>query len=122
MLRQTIAALWHLHPRPSQPPGDGLVMNFVADLRIAARLLRRSPTYTIASILTLGLAIGATAAIFSVIEPVLLQPLPYPDPGHLAFVWERDPDGSRDNVGFATLKDLITGSKTIETAAAVGDW
>jgi hypothetical protein len=73
-------------------------------------------------VITLGLAIGATTAIFSVIEPVLLRPLPYPRPERLAFVWERGRDGSRDNVGYATFRDFMSESKTIEYAAAIGDW
>ncbi|MDQ2767545.1 MAG: ABC transporter permease, partial [Gemmatimonadota bacterium] len=120
MLLETTSALWHLHARPR--PESHLVRGVLADLRIAGRLLRRSPGFTFASVLTLGLAIGATTAIFSVIEPVLLRPLPYPDAEKLALVWERDADGSRDNVGFATFRDLVTQSRTLERAAAIGDW
>jgi putative ABC transport system permease protein len=117
---ETISALWNLHARPQS--GDSLVMTFIGDLRIAARLLRRAPAFTVVSVITLGLAIGATTAIFSVIEPVLLRPLPYPRPERLAFVWERGRDGSRDNVGYATFRDFMSESKTIEYAAAIGDW
>jgi putative ABC transport system permease protein len=120
MLGETLSALWHLHARPR--PSARIVRSFLADLRIAARLLRRSPAFAFVSVLTLGLAIGATTAIFSVIEPVLLRPLPYPDPGKLVLVWERNSDGSRDNVGFATYRDLVAQSRTLERAAAIGDW
>ena len=98
------------------------MMTFLADLRIAARLLRRSPAFTAVSVLTLGLAIGATTAIYSVIEPVLLRTLPYPSPERLVFVWERDRDGGRDNVGYLTFRDFVNESKTIESAAAIGSW
>lgn len=120
ILRQTMSALWNLHAR--RRPGDNLVMTFLADLRIAARLLRRSPAFTAVSVLTLGLAIGATTAIYSVIEPVLLRTLPYPSPERLVFVWERDRDGGRDNVGYLTFRDFVNESKTIESAAAIGSW
>ena len=120
MLGETLSALWNLHTRPQQ--GDGTMTTFLADLRIAARLLRRSPGFTIVSILTLGLAIGATTAIFSVIEPVLLRPLPYSNASHLVFVWERGRDGTRDNVGYATFRDVVNESKSIEYAAAIGSW
>ena len=120
MLRETISALWHLHARP-YPRGD-LVRSVLADLRVAARLLRRSPAFTFVSVLTLGLAIGATTAIFSVIEPVLLKPLPYPDAERLVMVWERNANGTRDNVGFATFRDLVAQSRTIERAAVMGEW
>ncbi|MGH7635493.1 MAG: ABC transporter permease, partial [Gemmatimonadaceae bacterium] len=120
MLAETISALWHLHRRPRVI--DGVLHAFLSDLRIAARLLLRSPGFAIASVLTLGLAIGATTAIFSVVEPVLIRSLPYPDAGRLVLVWERDRDGGRDNLGFATFRDLVAQSSTLERAAAIGDW
>ena len=53
------------------------------EIRYAARRLVRSPSFTLASILTLALAIGATASIFAVVHRVVLNPLPYPDSGKL---------------------------------------
>jgi putative ABC transport system permease protein len=120
MLGETISALWHLHARPRA--NAHLLSSFVADLRIAARLLLRSPAFACVSVLTLGLAIGASTAIFSVIEPVLLRPLPYPDADRLALVWERDADGSRDNLGFPTFRDIVAQSRTLERAAVYTDW
>ena len=120
MLFETLSALWHLHARPRA--SSPFLISVMSDLRIAARLLRRAPGFTFASVLTLGLAIGATTAIFSVIEPVLLRPLPYPAADKVALVWERNADGTRDNVGFATFRDLVSRSRTIERAAAIGNW
>jgi putative ABC transport system permease protein len=59
------------------------------DIRYALRRLAHSPGFTVASIVTLALGIGATTAIFSVVDAVLLRPLTFQDPSRLAVVWER---------------------------------
>ena len=59
------------------------------DLRYAARILRKSPSFTVAVVLTLALSIGANTAIFSVVSGVLLRPLPFRDPGRVMMLEDR---------------------------------
>ncbi len=58
------------------------------DLRFGLRLLRRRPAFTLAALLALTLGIGATTAVFTLLDRVVLRPLPYPEPDRLAMVWE----------------------------------
>ncbi|NIP59689.1 MAG: hypothetical protein GWM92_15365, partial [Gemmatimonadetes bacterium] len=72
--------------------GGGGIAGWRADLRGAFRRLRRDPAFAGLVVLTLAVGIGANTAIFSVVQGVLLRPLPYPDADRLVHLWETNPE------------------------------
>ncbi len=90
------------------------------DLHYALRQLRRSPGFALAAILTLALGIGASTAIFSVADAVLLRPLPYPDPQRIMRVWEQAPDGHRMNLAQPNFEDFRAQNHSFVSLAEYG--
>jgi putative ABC transport system permease protein len=90
------------------------------DLRFAARMLRKSPGFTFVAILTLALGIGASTSIFSVVDAVLLRPLPYPNPQQIVRVWEQAPDGHRMNLSDPNFEDFLARNNTFASLAVYG--
>ena len=92
LLARYMAAQRQAHlPSPITPgaPRGHLFSDLWQDLRYAARTFRKRPGFTIAAVLTLALGVGSNAAIFTVINAVLLRPLPFPNSGQLMAVYSR---------------------------------
>ena len=119
--RESFMALRHFG-RLTLPHRENPVRSFIADVRYGLRVLRRTPSFAVVCIVTLALAIGPTAAILSVVDPLLFRPLPYGRPDHLAFIWDRGGNGSPINTGYSTIEDVRTRSTTLSSVAAVARW
>src|SRR5580658_5444559 len=84
------------------------VENLFQDLRFAVRMLLRSPGFAVIAIATMALGVGATTAIYSVIDATLLHPLPYPNPSELVHIEANLPGVGAHDVGLSIpeLRDL----------------
>ena len=80
-------------------------MSLTQDARFGLRKLMRMPGYTAIAVATIGIAIGATTAIFSIVDNVLLRPLPYADPSQLMFIESTSPDGKPMDMSPPDLDD-----------------
>src|SRR5205823_9513285 len=67
--------------------GPAALANLIQDLRFGIRMLRRNPLFAGAAVITLGLGLGATLAVFNVVNGVLLRPLPSRDPERINIIW-----------------------------------
>ena len=90
------------------------------DFRFGVRMLMKNPGVSLVAIVTLALGIGANAAIFSVVNTVLLRPLPYKDPERLIALWERVPTHGQWRVSPANFFDWKKQSTSFEGMAAYG--
>ncbi len=94
------------------------------DLHYAIRMLRRSPGFTTIAVLTLALGVGANTAVFSLVNTVLLRPLPYPESERLVQMWSTNPNADRWGIwtAYPRFVDWRRQSTSFEEMAAVRTW
>jgi hypothetical protein len=88
-------------------------------IKHAIRSLLKSPGFALACIITLALGIGANTAIFSLVNAVLLRPLPYKDPSSLVMLWQRPPTGGMNDISAADFQDWRDRNHSFEQMAAI---
>src|SRR5262245_24859799 len=97
--------------------GVNILEHALRDLKYAGRMVRKNLAFSMSAILTLGLGIGACTAIFTLVNGVLLRPLPYSDPDSLVQIFELSEKGNRMNVPEANFVDWKQGSRSFEDMA-----
>ena len=97
------------------------MFDLMRDVRYAARRLTRTPVFTLATLLMLALGIGANTAIFSIVNTVLLKPLPYSEPDRLVGLWQTAPGVNIESLN-ASIADYITYREESKTLADVAIW
>lgn len=92
------------------------------DLRYGVRVLLKKPGFVLVAVITLALGIGASTAIFSAVNPILFEPLPYPNADRVAMVWDYGNNGARLYVTFGTYREVVERNRSFESTAAMRPW
>ena len=122
--RRALQECGNLHAAKEQVRAFGWENTFrtlLADLRFAGRQLRRNPGFTAISVITLGLGVGASTAIFSAIDPILFKPLPYPHSSRIMMIWNTWQD-ARSEIAFGTYLELSQRSHSFQSTAIFEPW
>ena len=102
--------------------GVQMVESLLQDLRHGANNMLRTPGFTAITVLTLALGIGATTAIFSAVNPILFESLPYPHAGRIMMIRDYGTDGLRSRVAFHTYRELAERSRSFEAITVTKLW
>jgi len=98
-------------------PGAFRLIEILQDLKFGSRTLLKSPGFAIVALLTLGIAIGANAAIFSFVDGLLLKKLPYDEPDRIVRVLETPPGGGRNGISTLNYLDWASQNTVFEYIA-----
>jgi putative ABC transport system permease protein len=92
------------------------------DVRLAARQLRSAPGFVVLTVFVLALGIGATTAIFSAVNGILFESLPYPRAGRIVTMWEISGEGARNDGTFGMYQGLAERSRSLDSLAVLKPW
>jgi len=126
--RIRLGGMTQLHETHREQHGWRAAETLLQDIRYALRTLRKSLGFTAICVLTLGLGVGACTAIFSVVNGVLLRPLPYPNHDRLVRIGEQHSGngcglcGNFGNVTYANFNDLERVTHSVENLSAFREW
>ena len=118
LLWRSTSALWDALSLQPQRLEDEMFQ----DLRFGLRMLLKNPGFTLIAVFTLALGIGASTAIFSAVNPILFEPLPYPQADRIAVILETGSDGSRNAGTFGMYRGLTERNRSFEAIAVFKPW
>src|SRR6185503_15346880 len=101
---------------------ENAVETLLGDLHYAVRRLRHNPGFTATSVITLALGIGAATAIFSAVNPILFEALPYPDAKRITAISDLHNDGRHLEVTFGTYREVAVRSTSFDALAVYRAW
>src|SRR5436190_5128885 len=97
--------------------------SIIKDIRFGFRNLSKNPGFTLIAVINLALGIGASTAIFSAVNPILFEPLPYPSASRIMMIWEMRRDGGRSSGNaFGTYRGLVEQSRSFDAISAMKSW
>ncbi len=99
--------------------GSTTLDTLARDLRYSLRTLIRNPGFTCVALLTIALGIGANSAMFSVVEGIILAPLPFPEPDRLVFLWQNRPGVPQLEASYPNFEDWEHTSRSFDSMSAI---
>ena len=118
LLRRSLGAFWDALVLQPQRLEDEMFQ----DLRYGARMLMKTPGFTLIAVVTLALGIGASTAIFSAVNPILFEPLPYPHADRITSILEMNRDGSHNAGTFGMYRGLVERNRSFDEIAVFKPW
>jgi hypothetical protein len=118
LVRRSTSAFWDALWMQTYRWEDAMIQ----DLRFAVRMLLKKPGFSLIAVFMLSLGIGASTAIFSAVNPILFESLPYPHASQLMMIWDHGADGARQDVTFGTYREVTQRSRSFDALAVFRSW